>query len=184
MNKKYDYYKLEAGFFPNVLKLCFSDAAFQLVLKDHNIPLKAVALDTGVAETHSIGGGRSEIIILVFNIEEIGTSMEAIFDTIAHEVSHAVDNLSELIGETDGIKGETRAYLTGSLVAQVFRCYEYEKEQRARKTDRSPTKQTGKRIKGSELQVGKLSVGSTRSDSIPKQTDTLSRAQDSDRTGF
>jgi len=74
--KSYNYYKLNVGFFPDVVKLCFDDKVFQQILKDHNITLKASALDTGCAETHQIGDGKQGIIILVFNIAEIGDTTQ------------------------------------------------------------------------------------------------------------
>ena len=42
--KKYDYYKLDTGFYPNVMKLCFDDKVFQQILIDHKITLKASCL--------------------------------------------------------------------------------------------------------------------------------------------
>ena len=158
--KKYDYYKLDVGFYPDVMKLCFDDKVFQQILKDHSITLKASALDTGCAETHQIGDGKQGIIILVFNLDEIGDTTPEAFDTIAHEVSHAVDHLAEFIGEEDGIGGETRAYLTGSLVKQIFKIYEHEKEKNARKTSRKVPDQKGKGKPGTQLQVDQLSDGS------------------------
>lgn len=172
--KKYDYYKLDVGFYPDVMKLCFDDKVFQQILKDHSITLKASALDTGCAETHQIGDGRSGIIILVFNIGEIGDTVPEIFDTIAHEVSHAVDHLAEFIGEDDGISGETRAYLTGSLVKQIFKIYEHEKDKNARKASREVSKQKGKGKRGTELQVDQLSNGSTGQNSFFEQQSTPS----------
>lgn len=144
--KKYDYYKLDVGFYPDVMKLCFDDKVFQQILIDHKITLKASALDTGCAETHQIGDGRQGIIILVFNISEIGDTTPEVFDTISHEVSHAIDHLAEFIGEDDGINGETRAYLTGSLVKQIFKIYQHEKEKYARKASRKISKQEDKRV--------------------------------------
>jgi hypothetical protein len=166
--KKYDYYKLNVGFYPDVVKLCFDDSVFQQILKDHNITLKASALDTGCAETHQIGDGKSGIIILAFNLEEIGETTEDIFDTIAHEVSHAIDHLAEFIGEEDGIIGETRAYLTGSLVKQVYKIYEHEKEKNARKASRKVPSQKGQGGRGPNVQVDLQRDGGAGQDSIPK----------------
>jgi len=154
--KKYDYYKLDVGFYPDVMKLCFDDKVFQQILKDHSITLKASALDTGVAETHQIGDGKQGIIILAFNINEIGDTTPEVFDTIAHEVSHSIDHLAEFIGEEDGISGETRAYLTGSLVKQIFKIYEHEKEKNARKASRKVSDKKGQRKQGTQLQVDQL----------------------------
>lgn len=167
--KKYDYYKLNVGFYPDVMKMCFDDKVFQQILKDHNITLKASALDTGCAETHQIGDGKSGIIILAFNLAEIGETTAEIFDTIAHEVSHAIDHLAEFIGEEDGITGETRAYLTGSLVKQIFKIYEHEKENHARKASRKVPSQKGKGGRGTDVQVDLQRDGRAGQDSIPKR---------------
>jgi hypothetical protein len=167
--KKYDYYKLNVGFYPDVMKMCFDDKVFQQILKDHNITLKANALDTGCAETHQIGDGKSGIIILAFNLAEIGETTAEVFDTIAHEVSHAIDHLAEFIGEEDGIVGETRAYLTGSLVKQVFKIYEHEKENHARKASRKVPGQKGKGKRGADVQVDLQRDGRAGQDSIPKR---------------
>jgi hypothetical protein len=167
--KKYDYYKLDVGFYPDVMKMCFDDKVFQQILKDHNITLKASALDTGCAETHQIGDGKAGIIILAFNLAEIGDTTAEVFDTIAHEVSHAIDHLAEFIGEEDGIIGETRAYLTGSLVKQVFKIYEHEKENHARKASRKVPNQKGKGKRGSDVQVDLQRDGRAGQDSIPKR---------------
>ena len=167
--KKYDYYKLDVGFYPDVMKMCFDDKVFQQILKDHNITLKANTLDTGCAETHQIGDGKAGIIILAFNLAEIGDTTAEVFDTIAHEVSHAIDHLAEFIGEEDGIIGETRAYLTGSLVKQVFKIYEHEKENHARKASRKVPSQKGKGGRGADVQVDLQRDGRTGQDSIPKR---------------
>ncbi len=189
--KKYDYYKLDVGFYPDVMKLCFNDKVFQQILIDHKITLKASALDTGCAETHQIGDGKQGIIILVFNIEEIGDTTAEVFDTISHEVSHAVDHLAEFIGEEDGIGGETRAYLTGSLTKQIFKIYEHEKDKNARKASGKVSKQKSKRVGGPVVQVDKLSEWSTGSFSIVEPKSALRGTQDGDgqaeretRTGF
>lgn len=172
--KKYDYYKLDVGFYPDVMKLCFDDKVFQQILKDHNITLKASALDTGCAETHQIGDGKQGIIILVFNITEIGDTTPEVFDTIAHEVSHSIDHLAEFIGEDDGISGETRAYLTGSLVKQIFKIYEHEKEKRARKTSRVLPKQKSQGNGGPVLQVDQLNQRGSGQNSFFEQQSTPS----------
>ena len=176
--KKYDYYKLDVGFYPDVMKLCFNDKVFQQILKDHSITLKASALDTGCAETHQIGDGKQGIIILVFNLAEIGETVPEKFDTIAHEVSHAIDHLADFIGEEDGISGETRAYLTGSLVKQIFKIYEHEKEKNARKANRKVSDKTGKGKRGSDVQVDLKRDGRTGQDSFSKRESPPRGAQD------
>ena len=191
MKKKYDYYKLDVGFYPDVMKLCFDDKVFQQILIDHKITLKASALDTGCAETHQIGDGKQGIIILVFNLNEIGDTTAEVFDTIGHEVSHAIDHLAEFIGEEDGIGGETRAYLTGSLVKQIFKIYEHEKEKNARKTSRKVSSKKGKRIGGPVVQVDLNSEWGPGSFSIVESEGSLRGTEDNNgppesetRTGF
>jgi hypothetical protein len=177
--KKYDYYKLDVGFYPDVMKLCFDDKVFQQILKDHGITLKASALDTGCAETHQIGDGKSGIIILVFNLAEIGDTVPEKFDTIAHEVSHAIDHLAEFIGEEDGISGETRAYLTGSLVKQIFKIYEHEKEKNARKANRKVSDKKGKGVGRPDVQVDVQRDGRAGQVSVFKREVPSSRTEDS-----
>lgn len=182
--KKYDYYKLNVGFYPDVMKLCFDDRVFQQILKDHNITLKASALDTGCAETHQIGDGKEGIIILVFNLKEVGDTIAEVADTIAHEVSHAVDHLAEFIGEEDGIGGETRAYLTGSLVKQIFKIYEHEKEKHARKASREVSKQKGKGSGRTKLQVDQLNQRSAGPNNPFESAVLAGRTQDSNRSAI
>jgi len=173
LKKKYDYYKLDVGFFPPVIKLCFDDAVFQQILKDHNIALKANALEIGIAETHMVGDGKDAIIVLVFDMDLIGDDNIAdLVDTIAHEVSHTVDHLAEHIGEEDGFKGETRAYLTGHLATQIFKICMHEKAKHVRKASRKVPNKTGERKRGPELQVDQLSVGGAGSNSFPSGAGT------------
>lgn len=180
--KKYDYYKLDVGFYPDVMKLCFDDKVFQQILIDHKITLKASALDTGCAETHQIGDGKQGIIILVFNIAEIGDTTPEVFDTIAHEVSHSIDHLAEFIGEEDGISGETRAYLTGSLVKQIFKIYEHEKEKNARKASREVSKQKSKGSGRAKLQVDQLNQRGAGSNNLFEPAMLAGRTQDTNRS--
>lgn len=170
------------GFYPDVMKLCFDEKVFQQILKDHSITLKATALDTGCAETHQIGDGKEGIIILVFNINEVGDTLPEIADTISHEVSHAIDHLAEFIGEEDGISGETRAYLTGSLVKQIHKIYQHEKEKHVRKTSRKVSDKKSKRVGGPVIQVDQHSVGSAGSNSVSEWTDTFSGIKNDYRT--
>ena len=181
MKKKYNYYKLDVGFFPQVIKLCFDDKVFQQILKDHNITLKANALEIGVAETHMVGDGKEAIIVLVFDMSLIAEENTAeLVDTIAHEVSHTVDHLAEHIGEEDGFKGETRAYLTGHLATQIFKICMHEKEKYARKTSRKILNKAGERKRGPELQMDQLSVGGAGSHSVAELESLIRRAQNHD----
>jgi hypothetical protein len=163
--KKYNYYKLNVGFFPDVVKLCFDDKVFQQILKDHDVTLKASALDCGIAETHLIGDGKNAIIILVFDMSLVNDNLGELVDTICHEVSHAVDHLAEHIGEEDNLVHETRAYLSGHLAGQIFKICMHEKEKHVRKTSRKIPKQKSQRVERAELQVDQLSVGSAGQDS-------------------
>jgi hypothetical protein len=176
--KNYNYYKLNVGFFPDVVKLCFDDKVFQQILKDHDVTLKASALDCGIAETHLIGDGKDAIIILVFDMSLVNDNLGELVDTICHEVSHAVDHLAEHIGEEDNFVNETRAYLSGHLAGQIFKICMHEKEKYARKASRKISKQASKRIGRPELQVDQLSNGGSGSNSPAEQSGTLRGAED------
>jgi hypothetical protein len=176
--KKYNYYRLDVGFFPDVIKLCFDDKVFQQILKDHDVTLKASALDCGIAETHLIGDGKDAIIILVFDMSLVNDNLGELVDTIAHEVSHAVDHLAEHIGENDNFVNETRAYLSGHLAGQIFKICMHEKEKYVRKTSRKIPKQKGERTQRVELQVDQLSDGGAGQDSIPEQPSIPYRTKD------
>ena len=189
--KSYNYYKLNVGFFPDIVKLCFDDKVFQQILKDHDVTLKASALDCGIAETHLIGDGKDAIIILVFDMSLVNDNLSELVDTITHEVSHAVDHLAEHIGEDDNFVHETRAYLSGHLAGQIFKICMHEKEKYARKASRKVPKQASQGKQRPELQVDKLSDGSAGSHSAAEQSSTLRGAQDNNgdaesetRTGF
>ena len=167
--KNYNYYKLNVGFFPDVVKLCFDDKVFQQILKDHDVTLKASALDCGIAETHLIGDGKDAIIILVFDMSLVNDNLGELVDTIAHEVSHAVDHLAEHIGEEDNFVHETRAYLSGHLAGQIFKICMHEKEKYARKASRKIPDKKGKRNGRPDVQVDQHSIGSSGSNSLPEQ---------------
>jgi hypothetical protein len=179
--KNYNYYKLNVGFFPDVIKLCFDDKVFQQILKDHDVTLKASALDCGIAETHLIGDGKDAIIILVFDMSLVNDNLGELVDTIAHEVSHAVDHLAEHIGEEDNFVHETRAYLSGHLAGQIFKICMHEKEKYARKASRKVSDKKNKGIGRPVVQVDKLSNGSTGSDSVSQQPGTLGGIEDLNR---
>ena len=180
--KNYNYYKLNVGFFPDVVKLCFDDKVFQQILKDHDVTLKASALDCGIAETHLIGDGKDAIIILVFDMSLVNDNLGELVDTIAHEVSHAVDHLAEHIGEEDNFVHETRAYLSGHLAGQIFKICMHEKEKYARKASRKIPKQKSEGTLRTNVQVDQHSVGSTGPNSVPEQSVSLSGAQDANRS--
>jgi hypothetical protein len=177
--KKYDYYKLDVGFFPDVMKLCFDNKVFQQILKDHDVTLKASALDIGIAETHMVGDGRDAVIVLVFDMASVENDGELI-DIIAHEVSHAVDHLADHIGEEDNFVGETRAYLTGHLAGQIYKICMSEKEKNARKANRKISGPEGKRQRGANVQVDLHGDRSAGSVSTTQTTGILRGAQNGD----
>jgi hypothetical protein len=177
--KNYNYYKLDVGFFPDIVKLCFDDKVFQQILKDHDVSLKANALDCGIAETHLIGDGKDAIIILVFDMSLVNDNLGELVDTITHEVSHAVDHLAEHIGEEDNFVHETRAYLSGHLAGQIFKICMHEKEKYARKASRKVSKPKSEGTGRTVVQVDQLSVGGAGSNSVPLGNNTLSRVEDS-----
>jgi hypothetical protein len=172
--KNYNYYKLNVGFFPDVVKLCFDDKVFQQILKDHDVTLKANALDSGIAETHLIGDGKEAIIILVFDMSLVNDNLGELVDTITHEVSHAVDHLAEHIGEEDNFVNETRAYLSGHLAGQIFKICMHEKEKHARKASRKVPKQKSEGTGRTNVQVDQHSVGSAGQNSVPEQSSASS----------
>jgi hypothetical protein len=172
--KNYNYYKLNVGFFPDVVKLCFDDKVFQQILKDHDVTLKASALDSGIAETHLIGDGKNAIIILVFDMSLVNDNLGELVDTIAHEVSHAVDHLAEHIGEEDNFVHETRAYLSGHLAGQIFKICMHEKEKYARKTSRKIPNKKGQGVRGPELQMDQQRDGGAGPIGVSQQSGSLS----------
>jgi hypothetical protein len=161
MPKKYNYYAIDAGFFTVQIKLCFSNAEFQKILKDHDIPFKAEALEMGIGETHYIQDGRSGIIVLAFDLEECDKDPAMLAGIIAHEATHCVCRVFDHIGEEiDEIGEETRAYLTEYIVAQLTQAVINEKEKNARKANRTVPDKKSKGIGGPELQVDINSNGS------------------------
>lgn len=179
--KKYDYYKLDVGFYPDIMKVCFSDSVFQQILKDHKVTIKADALDIGVAETHLIGDNKDALIVLVFDLEALNEGIDEVVGAIAHEVSHAIDHLAEYIGEDDNIKGETRAYLSESLVRQLFKITMAEKNKNARKADRKISRKKSNGEQRTDVQVDINRHGSAGSYSLPQQSGPLGGAKDNNR---
>ena len=180
--KNYNYYKLDVGFFPDVVKLCFDDKVFQQILKDHDVTLKASALDCGIAETHLVGDGKDALIILVFDMSLVNDNLGELVDTITHEVSHAVDHLAEHIGEEDNFVHETRAYLSGHLAGQIFKICMHEKEKYARKANRKIPKPKSNGSGRTDVQVDQHSNGSTGQNSVSQQSVSISGTQDANRS--
>ena len=157
---KSKYYHIDTGFFPQIIKLCFNDVAFQQLLSDKNISVDLKAFDYGAAETHAIHTPNGSLIILIIDVENHKDEADLV-GTIAHEASHAVEHLAKFIGEED-LSGETRAYLTQSIVEQVYLSSEIEREEHARKRDRSLSNKKGQAQGGDVFEVdiiGKWSSG-------------------------
>lgn len=168
--KKYDYYHVDCGHFPAQIKLCFSNDVFQKILKDHDIAVKATALDEGVAETHYISDGKLAVIVLVFDLAECDGGDAVLAGVVAHEATHCVCRVFEHIGEEpEEIGEESRAYLTEHIVKQIWKGIELEKEKNARKADRKLSKQKDKGQERAELQVDKHGDGGSGQDSDTQQ---------------
>jgi hypothetical protein len=182
MSKKWPYYHVDCGHFPVQIKLCFSNIDFQRILEDHDIKLKATALDEGVAETHYLTDGKVGIVVMVFDLDECDDDEPAnLVGIVAHEATHCVCRVFEHIGEEpENIGEESRAYLTEHVVKQIWKGIEMEKEKRVREADRAVSKQKSKRAKRSDVQVDKHSDGSAGQDSDTQQSDLLSGTKDVD----
>ena len=181
MSKKWPYYHVDCGHFPVQIKLCFSNTDFQRILADHDITLKATALDEGVAETHYLTDGKVGIVVLVFDLDECEDDEPAnLVGVVAHEATHCVCRVFEHIGEeVEDIGEESRAYLTEHVVKQIWKGIEMEKEKRAREADRAVSKQKGKRAKRSDVQMVINNNGSAGQNSNPQQQDTSGGAENS-----
>lgn len=183
MPKKYNYYSIDAGFFNVQIKLCFSNKEFQKILKDHDIPFKADALEVGIGETHYICDGRNGIIVLAFDLEECDQDPATLAGIIAHEATHCACRVFEHIGEeVDEIGEESRAYLTEYIVAQLTQAVIVEKEKNARKGNRTAPKQKSKGSGGSELQVDLNSNGGTRPNSAALPESVVRGIEDYNRS--
>jgi hypothetical protein len=179
MPKKYNYFSIDAGFFKVRILLCFSNKEFQKILKDHDINIKADALDIGVGETHYIADGRDGIVVVVFDLDACDDGPAFLAGVIAHEATHAVCRIFEHIGEDiEDIGEETRAYLTEHIVAQLTQGVIIEKEKNARKANRAVPKPKGEASGGLELQVDINGDGSAGQDSVAKQEGPLRGAKD------
>jgi len=170
---------IDCGFFPSTIKLCFSDKDFQKILKDYGVPVKATALDIGVAETHMISDGRQAIIILAFDLEECAVDPSYLAGTIAHEATHCAQRVFDHIGEDpEQIGEETRAYLTEHIVRQITKAAYMELIKHARKTGRDLFDKAGEVKKGNESEVSVNDNGSTGQDSNSEQQTLFRRVED------
>lgn len=180
MTKKWPYYHVDCGHFPVQIKLCFSNTDFQRILADHDITLKATALDEGVAETHYLTDGKVGIVVLVFDLEECDEEPALLAGVVAHEATHCVCRVFEHIGEEpEDIGEESRAYLTEHIVKQIWKAIELEKEKNARERDRVVSKQKSKGKKRADVQVDQHSDGSAGQDNNSQQQDPSSGAENS-----
>lgn len=182
MTTKPKYYDIDCGFFPSTIKLCFSDKDFQKILKDYNVPVRATALDIGVAETHMISDGRQAIIILAFDLAECAADPSYLSGTIAHEATHCAQRVFDHIGEDpEQIGEETRAYLTEHIVRQITKAAYMELIKHARKTGRNLFDQAGEGEKGSESEIPVNNNGSAGQDNNPEQKTLFRRVEDRER---
>jgi len=183
---KYNYYHVDCGHFPAQIKLCFSDIDFQSILRDHDIKLKATALDEGVAETHYLTDGKMGIIVMVFDLAECGENNPAFLaGVVAHEASHCVTRVFDHIGEDkNDIGDESRSYLLEHIVKQIHAGIEQHKAKQekrdARKGNRKLPKQTNQGDGRTELQVDQYNTGSPRPDSYIQGPAVVSGTENSD----
>lgn len=185
MSKKYNYYHVDAGHFPVQIKLCFDNVEFQKILEDHDIKIKATALDAGIGETHYLSDGKEGIVILAFDLDECDFGEAYLAGTIAHEATHCVCRIFEHIGEEpEEIGEESRAYLTEHIVRQLTQAVINEKEKRARERDRKLPNKKGKGKRGAVSEVDIDSDGSAGQDRIPESKDSLRGTENGERTGF
>ena len=180
MSKKWPYYHVDCGHFPVQIKLCFSNLDFQRILLDHDITLKATALDEGVAETHYLSDGKVGIVVLVFDLEECDDSQALLAGIVAHEATHCVCRVFEHIGEEpEDIGEESRAYLTEHIVKQIWTAIEMEKDKNAREADRIASKQKGKGKKRTDVQMVEHDNGGAGSNSNTQQQSVVCGAENS-----
>jgi hypothetical protein len=168
------------------IKLCFDNAEFQTILRDHDIKVKATALDEGVAETHYLTDGKMGIIVMVFDLEECGGDNPALLaGVIAHEASHCVTRVFEHIGEDkEDIGDESRSYLLEHIVKQIHAGVDQyrtkQEKKNARKGNREVPKQKDKGDGRADLQVDQHGDGRAGPDSAAPGGDTPRGAEDTD----
>jgi len=175
---KTKYFAIDAGFFPDILYLCFGDDALQQLFDDHKLATGIHAFDKGEAETITIHTHLGHLIVMVFDLAnyELDENDAVWIGVISHEVSHAVEKLGHFIGE-ENLAGETRAYLTQSVVEQVYSASLIERAEIARKRGRKLSNKKGKGKAGDVPKVDLDSNGSSGSDSAPPKLPTVRRAK-------
>jgi hypothetical protein len=183
---KFNYYHVDCGHFPVQIKLCFDNTEFQAILRDHDIKVKATALDEGVAETHYLTDGKMGIIVVVFDLDECeGENPAMLAGVIAHEASHCVTRVFEHIGEDkDEIGDESRSYLLEHIVRQIHAGIDQHKakqeKKNVRKGNRDVPKQKDKGDGGTVVQVDQHGDGGTGPNSATPGGDTPRGAEDTD----
>ena len=173
---KTKYFAIDAGFFPDILYLCFGDDALQQLFDDHKLATGIHAFDKGEAETITIHTHLGHLIVMVFDLANYELDEDDSFwvGVISHEVSHAVEKLGHFIGE-ENLAGETRAYLTQSVVEQVYSASLIERAEIARKRDRKLSNKKGKGKAGDVPKVDIDSNGGMRSNSDTSEYDPIGR---------
>ena len=163
---KSKYYHIDTGFFPQIMKLCFSDTALQQIFDEYKLITGIHAFEKGEAETITLHTSGGDLIIMAFDLANYASEEDdAVWvGVISHEVSHAVEKLGHFIGE-ENISGETRAYLTQSVVEQVYAASIVERSDHVRKTNRSVSNKKSKTTEWPMSEVDFNSDGSTRPDS-------------------
>ncbi|CAB4129396.1 hypothetical protein UFOVP118_36 [uncultured Caudovirales phage] len=176
------YFAIDAGFFPAIVYLCFGDDALQQLFDDNKLSTGIHAFDKGEAETITIHTHLGHLIVMVFDLDNYESDEnDAVWiGVISHEVSHAVEKLGHFIGE-DNLAGETRAYLTQSVVEQVYSASLIERAEIARKRDRKLLNKKGKGKEGFVLEVDLDSNGSSGPDSAPPKLPTVRRTKNAKR---
>jgi len=171
--KKYSYYQIDPGCYPNIFKLCFNKDQYNEIIEDHKIKDPLGPLEVGCAETHILEiNSNTKMIVLIFDLDYIVDhfGIEGLAGTVAHEVSHAIDHLAEYIGEESNLTGgETRAYLTEHFVNQIFKASILERQKNDRKGLGEKIKK-GSGIKGwSNIQMDFNSLWSAGQNSLFKK---------------
>lgn len=176
------YYHIDTGFFPQIVKLAFSDQALQQIFEDNNLGINIHAFERGEAETHTITTPYGSLIIMAFDLANYEEEPnDAVWvGVITHEVSHAVEKLGEFVGE-EFLAGETRAYLTQSVAEQVYAASVIERVEYARKANRSKAKQKSKGGRGPKPKMDKHNSGRSRQADLPQEQSAPSGVENDQR---
>ena len=128
---------------------------------------------------------RSKITGL-FNFIFVGSSLFSTSWTADFNVSTLTEFQTALStaganGEDDNIKGETRAYLSESLVRQIYKIILAEVSKDARKADRKISRKKSNGEQRPDVQVVIHSNGGAGSASVSEQSGPLGGAKDGNR---